>query len=308
MRIGLAARESAATVDEVLEEVQQAEGDGFSSFWFASPVLGDPMAAIGVIGRETSTIELGTSILQTYSCHPVLQSKRASSVVNAIGTPGRFTLGLGPSHRLSVEDWLGLSYARPGQHTEEYMQVITALLRGERVDFDGSEYRVHVDPPVLPGGQEIPVLLAALGPRLLRVAGQYTAGTILFLANAQAVEDHVAPLLRKAAAAANKPGPRIVVGLPVAVHDDVDEARAAAAVQLAHYQRQPNYQRLLALGGVEQVADVVIVGNEESVAAQIERLFRAGATDYRARILPVGPDPKASAARTRALLAELAAA
>jgi F420-dependent oxidoreductase-like protein len=201
----------------------------------------------------------------------------------------------------------GLDFSHPGRHTEEYVRVLAPLLRGETVAFDGEDFHVHAGAPALTHG-EIPVLVAALGPRLLRVAGEQTAGTILWMANAQAIESHVAPRIRAAADGAGRPAPRIVAGLPVAVHDDVAEGRAVAAQQFAMYGTLPNYQRILAHGGVDGPADAAIVGDEVSVAGQIEALFAAGATDIWAAPFAVGDDRKASVARTRALLKELAAA
>jgi F420-dependent oxidoreductase-like protein len=242
----------------------------------------------------------------TYACHPVLQANRANATASAIGTTGRFTLGVGPSHRIVI-DRLGLSYDTPGRHTDEYVQILAGLLRGEQVSFTGQEFRVEAGPlPLLPDGAEIPVLVAALAPRLLRVAGTYAAGTSLWMANATAIERHVAPRIRKAAADAGRPAPRIVAGLPVAVHDDVAEARSVAARQFAVYGQLPNYQRILAHGGVTAPAEAAIVGDEDSVAAQVLALFEAGATDVCAAPFPVGDDATASRARTRALLASLA--
>jgi alkanesulfonate monooxygenase SsuD/methylene tetrahydromethanopterin reductase-like flavin-dependent oxidoreductase (luciferase family) len=151
------------------------------------------------------------------------------------------------------------------------------------------------------------VLVSALGPRLLRVAGQHAAGTILWMANATAIERHVAPRLRAAATTAGRPDPRIVAGLPVAVHDDVDQAREVAGGMFSVYGMLPNYQRILEHGGVTGPAEAAIVGDEASVAAQIEALFAAGATDVWAAPFAVGDDASASRARTRALLIELAA-
>jgi len=304
MRIGLPG--SGTTVERVVRQAEQAEADGFTSLWYASAVLGDPLVAMALAGRATSTIELGTSVLQSYACHPALQANRTAAVAAAIGTPGRVTLGVGPSHRPVIEGMLGMSYDTPGRHTEEYVQIVAALLRGEPVDFAGDEFRVAAGPPALVDGTEIPVLVSALGPRLLRVAGQHSAGTILWMANAAAIERHVAPRIRKAAADAGRPAPRIVAGLPVAVHDDVAEARAVAAAQFQVYGTLPNYQRILAHGGAAGPAEAAIVGDEAAVTAQIERLFEAGATDVWAAPFPVGNDRSASRTRTRALLAELA--
>ena len=304
MRIGLSG--GGATVDRMVDQAKRAEDDGFTSLWFASAVAGDPLVAMAVAGHGTTTLELGTSVLQTYTTHPSLMASRAAAVVAAMGRPG-FTLGVGPSHQPVIEMMHGMDFSHPGRHTEEYVHVVADLLRGEQVSFQGEDFRVNAQPPALPHG-EIPVLVAALGPRLLRVAGERAAGTITWMANARAIESHVAPRLRAAAEAAGRPAPRIVCGLPVAVHDDADAARAVAAQQFAMYGTLPNYQRILAHGDAPGPADAAIVGDEASVGAQIEALFTAGATDVWAAPFPVGEDRKASTARTRALLKELAAA
>ena len=305
MRIGLTG--AGATADRLVEQARRAEADGFTSMWYPSAAGGgDPLAAMTLAGRATSAIELGTAVLVSYACHPVLQASRANAVVSAIGTPGRFTLGVGPSHGIVVEDRLGLSYDAPGQHTEEYVQIVGGLLRGEQVSFAGQQFRVEAGPLPLTGGAEVPVLVGALAPRLLRVAGAYAAGTILWMANATAIERHAVPLIRKAAADAGRPAPRIIAGLPVAVHDNVDEARSVAARQFTVYGQLPNYQRILAHGGITTPAEAVIVGDEDSVARQILALFEAGATDFWAAPFPVGDDASASRARTRAVLADLA--
>jgi F420-dependent oxidoreductase-like protein len=304
MRIGLPG--FGTTVDHVIGQAERAEAEGFEALWYPSAVLGDPLIAMGLAGRATTTIELGTAVLQTYTCHPVLMASRAAAVMAAIGEPGRFTLGVGPSHQPVIEGMFGLSCATPGRHTDEYVQVLTALLRGEQVSFAGGEFQVNVGPPAVLDGTEVPVLVSALGPRLLRVAGQYAAGTITWMANAKAIEEHVAPRIQKAASDTVRPKPRIVAGLPVAVHDDIGEARSAAAEQFVIYGQLPNYQRILERGGVSSPAEAVIVGDEAAVTSQIEALFEAGATDVWAAPFPVGDDRSASRARTRALLAELA--
>jgi F420-dependent oxidoreductase-like protein len=305
MRIGLTG--GGTTADRIVSQAQRAEADGFTSMWYPGAAgAGDPLPVMALAGRATASIELGTAVLPSYTCHPVLQASRATAVVSAIGTPGRFTLGVGPSHRVVIEDRLGLSYDTPGRHTDEYVQLLTGLLRGEQVRFAGEEFRVEAGPLALPDAAEIPVMVGALGSRLLRVAGAYTAGTILWMANATAIEAHVAPAIRKAAADAGRPAPRIVAGLPVAVHDDVAEARSAAARLYQAYGELPNYQRILSHGNIAGPADAVLVGNEDSVSAQVRALFEAGATDVWVAPFPVGDDAAASRARTRALLARLA--
>jgi F420-dependent oxidoreductase-like protein len=293
------------TVERMIEQAQEVEADGFTSLWYAGAVSADPLSAIALVGRATSTLELGTSIVQTYPCHPVLMANRAVATAVNMGRAG-FTLGVGPSHQPVIEGMYGLSYEHVGRHTEEYIAVLGGLLSGEPVDFSGHDFRVRarVAAPPTP----VPVLVAALAPRLLRVAGTYADGTILWMANTRAIEDLVAPRITAAAAAAGRAAPRVVAGVPVAVHADADEARNVAAGQFALYGELPNYQRVLRAGGVDSPADVVIVGDEAAVTAQIEALFAAGATDVWVAPFPVGDDRAASRRRTRALLRDLAAA
>jgi F420-dependent oxidoreductase-like protein len=301
MRIGLTG--GAGGVDKMIDQAVRAEADGFSALWYASAVGGDPLVAIALAGRATSAIELGTSVLQTYTAHPVLQAARATSVAAALGRPG-FTLGLGPSHEPVIADRYGLSYDHPGRHTEEYLRVLAPLLRGEPVSFAGADFKVNADPPT-PTPLPVGLMVSALAPRLLRVAGELTDGTILWMANAKAIESHVAPRLRAAAESAGRAAPRIVAGLPVAVTDDEAEGRSVAAQQFSLYGTLPNYRRILDAGGAAGPADAALVGDEAAVTAQIEGLFAAGATDLWAAPFPVGPDSRASRARTRALLASL---
>lgn len=305
MRIGLTG--GAATVEKMIDQARAAEADGFSSLWYASAIGGDPLVAMAMAGRETKSIELGTAVLQTYTCHPLLQANRAASVVAGMGRPG-FTLGVGPSHQPVIETALGMSYEHPGRHTEEYVRVLTAALRGDDVAFSGDDFRVNAGGRVVAAAQPVPVLVAALAPRLLRVAGEVADGTVLWMGNARAVESHVAPRIQQAAQAAGRPTPRIVAGLPVAVHDDEAEARATAAQLFAGYGELPNYRRLLDIGGAAGPAEAAIVGDESSVTAQIRALFDAGATDVWAAIFPVGDDRAGSRRRSRDLLRELAAA
>src|SRR3954463_1280337 len=140
MRIGLTG--GAATVDKLVAQAEQAGGGGFTSLWYASLVQGDPLVAMAVAGRATQRIELGTAVLQTYPCHPLLQANRAAAVAAAMGRPG-FTLGIGPSHESLVRGVLGMAYDKPGQNTEEYVRILTGVLRGEDVDLTGDQWSAH---------------------------------------------------------------------------------------------------------------------------------------------------------------------
>jgi F420-dependent oxidoreductase-like protein len=302
VRIGLSG--GGNTVERMVEQATQAEADGFSSLWYAGAVAGDPLIPMTLVGRETTRIELGTSVLPTYPCHPILMAGRAATTANTMGRAG-LTLGLGPSHEPAIEGVYGMSYAHPGRHVEEYVTIVTRLLRGESFDLEGEEYRVRAG-AAAPATGPVPVLVAALAPRLLRVAGTIAEGTITWMANARAVGELIAPTISAAAAGAGRDAPRVVVGLPVAVHDDVDEARTTAASNFAVYGTLPNYQRVLAAGGLDNPADAALVGDEAAVTQAIQALFDAGATDVWAAPFTVGDDRAASRRRTRELLAGLA--
>jgi F420-dependent oxidoreductase-like protein len=303
MRIGLTG--GGSTVEKIIAQARQAEADGFTSLWYASNVGGDPLVAMAMAGRETTAIELGTAVLQTYPCHPLLQANRVSAVASAMNRPG-LVLGIGPSHEPIVRGVYGLSYDHPGRSTEEYAVILSQALRGQPVNVEGADWTAHGDDRVAVPPHPVPVLLAALGPRLLRVAGQVADGTITWLATARAIESSIAPRIRAAAAAAGRPAPRIVAGLPVAVHDD--EARARAVAATVSYAAMDNYRRVMDLGGAASAADAAIVGDEEAVSAQLHALISAGATDIWAAVFAVGddrPGRSASVRRTVSLLREL---
>jgi F420-dependent oxidoreductase-like protein len=302
MRIGLTG--GGATVDRVVAQAEQAEADGFTSLWYASVVTGDPLVAMAIAGRQTSRIELGTAVLQTYPCHPLLQANRAASVVDAMGRPG-LTLGIGPSHEPLIRGVYGMSYDHPGRSTEEYVEILTGVLNGLDVDVDGKDWSAHTAGRATAPAHPVPVLVSALGPRLLRVAGALADGTVLWMAPAKAIETHVVPAITRAASDAGRPAPRIVAGLLVAVHDDVHEAREAAVAASTLFAGMANYQRILEIGGAANPAEAALVGDEAGVRAQLKSLIDAGATDIWAAVFPVGPDPRASIRRTTDLLRDL---
>src|SRR4051812_11825660 len=187
MRIGLPG--GGSSVERIVQQAVDAEADGFTSLWFASAVFGDPLVPMAIAGKATSTIELGTAVLQTYTCHPVLQANRAAATAAAMERPG-LTLGVGPSHHVVIQDMFGLSYEGVGSHTEEYVDVLAPLLRGEGVKYSGPPPGVNT-PAVNPLPQPVNLMLSALAPRLLRVAGESTSGTVLWMGNARSIDVHV---------------------------------------------------------------------------------------------------------------------
>lgn len=300
MNIGISG--GARSVDRIIEQVTSAEESGFTSIWFPGAVNGDPLLAMSRAASLTGRIELGTAILQTYPTHPVAMAGRIEAAVMAAGRS--LTIGLGPSHDQAVETMYGMSYDRPGTHTEDYLSILMPILRGESVDHVGEQLSAKAGPVEL--DSPVQVLIAALAPRMLRVAGSLADGTITWMADAEAVRSHVVPRITRAAEASGRWSPRVVVGVPVAVDDDLDAARDAAVAQYGFYGRLPNYQRILSRGKAAGPEEVALIGPEEIVADGVRELFEAGATDVWAAPFPVGEDRRASRARTRDLLAALA--
>lgn len=302
MRIGIGVGElgnQAATVDSIVEQVRAAERDGFASAWFANIFGMDAMTACALAGRETKSIELGTAVVPTYPRHPVVMAQQALSTNAACR--GRFRLGIGLSHQIVIESMLGLSWAKPYSHMKEYVAVLRGLFDEGNSNYKGDEYRVQAQVAV-DGGEAPSLLIAALAPKMLALAGSQTDGTITWMTGAKTIGEHTGPRLREAAAKAGRKEPRLVCGLPIAVCEDEKAAREKASQVFQVYGYLPSYRAMLDREGAGGPADVAIVGDESAVGEQLDRLAEAGATDFLAAIFPVGDDARGSIARTREFL------
>lgn len=305
MRIGIGIGEisgNPATIDDLVAQAKAAERDGFASGWFANIFGMDAILACALCGRETTKLELGTAVTPTYPRHPTAMAQQALSASAAC--KGRFSLGIGLSHQLVIEGMLGLSFAKPFSHMREYMAVLGPLLREGKVDFKGDEFRVQSTLAVT-GGTPPPILLAALAPKMLALAGTQADGTITWMTGPKTLREHTVPRIGEAAAKAGRKAPRVVAGLPIVVTEDVAAAREVASRAFQVYGFLPSYRAMLDREGAEGPADVAITGDESAVGEQLQRLAEAGVTDFLAAIYPVGKDPAASIARTRATLVGL---
>jgi F420-dependent oxidoreductase-like protein len=305
MRIGIGIGDISGApvgVESLIAQAQRAERDGFASAWFANIFGFDAIMAAAVCGRATSRIELGTAVVPTFPRHPTAMAQQALSAQAACG--GRFALGIGLSHQIVIETMLGLSFAKPFSHMREYLAVLGPLIRTGSVSYQGEEFRVNGNLAV-PGAEPCPILIAALAPRMLALAGREADGTITWMTGPKTLREHTIPRLSAAAAKAGRPKPRIVVGLPVAVTDDAAAAREAAARIFQIYGGLPSYRAMLDREGAEGPADVAVVGDAASVGEQIERLRDIGVTDYLATPYPHGKDGPASVERTREVIVKL---
>jgi F420-dependent oxidoreductase-like protein len=296
-------------VAQLVADAEAAEAAGFTSIW-VSQVPGDfdAFTAITLMGQATERIELGTAIVPIQTRHPIAMAQEALS--NQAVCEGRFTLGLGTSHHWIIEGMLGLPYERLAHQMRNYLEVLNAALRGPgSVDVENDGYRVH-SPIDVTDWSPNPVLLAALGPVMLRLAGEQTSGTILWMADERAVAEHVVPRITKAAAEAGRPAPRVIAGIPVALcrNDEVDAAREWTNRVFGQAAFSPNYQRLLERGDATNEGDLLAAGDESAVVDRLRAFRDAGATDLAIRVVPFGPHREGrieSRKRTLSFLASL---
>ncbi|OBH73477.1 LLM class F420-dependent oxidoreductase [Mycobacterium intracellulare] len=296
MRIGLMVgsdkeRARADRLAGLIDDGTGAESAGFTAFWIPQvPGYLDAMTAVTLIGQATARIEIGTAVVPIQTRHPMIMAQQALTTQIACG--GRFTLGIGPSHHWIVSGQLGLAYDRPARLMGDYLDVLGASFAGPgTVDVDNESYCVH-SPVDVTDAYGVPVLLSALGPAMLRLAGERAGGTILWMADERAIGDHVVPRITSAATRAGRPAPRIVAGVPVALcsANEIGDARAYASEVLGHADFSPNYVRLLEHGDAEDVGDTMAAGDESAVLARLCRYRDAGVTDLAARIVPLGKD------------------
>lgn len=308
MRFGIFVSETSGRRTDVtglVENVRRAERLGFDSAWLPHvPWSLDAIVAATLLATATGRIEIGTAVLPTYSRHPLAMAQQALSVQAAAG--GRFVLGIGPSHAVVVEGHYGLSYERPVAHVRSYLDVLDAAFAGTgTVAVENEHYRVHA-PLTVPGATEVPVVLAALAPRMLALCGERTAGTVLWMADEHAVSSHVVPRVAAAAEAAGRPMPRILACLPVALTADVDAAREQAARNFAVYEQIPTYQRILGAGSGGTPAAVSVVGDEAAIERRLRAYESAGVTEVVATVFGVGEQRAASVRATEQFLGDLA--
>ena len=308
-RIGVAAMGGDSRA--VVARIQELESLGIAAAWLTSGGAGpDALTTFAAAAATTERILLGTSIIPTYPRHPIVAVQQTQVVAQL--APGRFRLGLGPSHKVSIEPMFGIDHVAPLTNLREYIQVVRSLLGEGQVDFDGSQYHGHA---ALPGAAapEVPIMASALRRRSFQLCGEVADGAISWVCPGQYLRDVALPALREGAERAGREAPPLVAHAPVCVHDNPAEVKEAARQQLANYPRSPFYQEMFAASGHPEardgvwsdgmLEDVVFMGSEEDVAGRLRELFDWGATEVLAHPVTAGGDPQASLNRSLNLIA-----
>lgn len=265
-------------VISVLRQIEEAEQLGFAGFWLAHTIGVDALTLLAMAGLRTERIELGTFVIPTYPRHPAAIAQQALTTQAACH--GRLVLGIGLSHRGVMQDRLGFNWDHPIRHMREYLATLDGLLRQEEFIFEGEEFIIRGYQLVLDQASPPSVVVGALGPQMLRLAGQRADGTALWMGGPDYIANQVKPIISESAQGAGRPTPRIIAGLPVCVTNRPAETRARAAHAYAIYGRLPSYRAVLDREGAAGPEDVALIGSASEVHAGLLALRDAGATDF----------------------------
>ena len=276
MEIGTVLNE--APLPKLIQAAQKIEAAGLSNIWMANIFGYDAISILAILGRETSRIGLGTAVTPTYPRHPTAIAQQA--LTTAAVTDNRFTLGIGLSHKLVIEDMFGMSYDKPARHMKEYLSVLMPLARGEAANFQGELYKVSGVNIAVPGVERLPVVIAGLGPLMLKLAGEMTDGTSTWMVGPKTMAGHIVPGLGRDDAT-------VVAGVPIALTTNIDAAREKIAKDLLIYGQLPSYRAMLDREGITGPSDLAIVGDENTLRGEVKRFQDAGVTHFSAAIMDV---------------------
>ncbi|TDO50700.1 F420-dependent oxidoreductase-like protein [Kribbella sp. VKM Ac-2527] len=297
MRIGLWIEDEERRIDEIAAAGRTAADSGISRIWFSQRTGWDSLTLIAALGPLVPKVKLAVGVVPVYPRHPIALAAQALSVQAATGN--RLTLGIGSSHQVMMEGQYGLSMDQPAKYMREYVSALTPLLHGESVAYQG-EKLTAVGQLSVPDAAAPEVIVAALGPRMLRIAGELTDGTVTTWATPEVIADYIRPTIDRAAL--GRPHPQVIACSCVAVTDDADGARQWIADHYGPAAGLPAYRAIMDRGAAAGPADTAVIGDEDEVARQLQRFADAGTTEF--MFAPVGgPDVQA---RTIALALDLA--
>lgn len=316
MRVGIFVSETwgpGSTIDEIRDRAARAEALGFAGAWVPYlPWAPDAMASMQAAGQATSRIEVGSAVIPTFFFHPLALARQAATVQSAIGRP--IHLGVGCSNPAIVA-MHGLPFERPARHVREYLEILNAAFEvgakpaGPReqsgfVQHAGEIFElgsIYGTPGATGMGS---VLVGAIGPKMLEVTGTFADGVIGTWCDEGAIERHVAPPVRAAAAKAGREAPVIasVIATAIVPKSRVAEARDAAQAEFGFYEQNMPYKRVIDAGDAARIGDVAVIGDEEEVSRRLRAYRDAGLTDFLAAPYSVAGASWASTAEKLAAL------
>ena len=265
-------------VDDVVSQAKRAHALGVRQVWLAQQFDHDAIALAGLVGAAVPGLGVGTSVVPINPRHPLIVASLAQTAQAA--AHGNFSLGLGLGAHEPERVAFGTLWPNTIGRLREHLTVLRSIFDTGAVEFAGAEITANPGWPVrVAGGTPVPVYVAAMGPKALRVTGELADGTLPYLAGPRTIAEFIEPTIAKAAADAGRPKPEIIAAVPVLVIDDAEAARDFAAEQLSLYETIPSYQKVIAREGVASAANLAAIGPAESVARQLRGYLDAGATD-----------------------------
>ncbi|MEE2683373.1 MAG: LLM class F420-dependent oxidoreductase [Actinomycetota bacterium] len=281
---------SANTVEGLKAQVASAQEFGFRSFWTPQVFDLDALTALAIVTAEVPDIRVGTAVVPTYPRHPMMLAQQALTVNQIAG--GRLDLGIGLSHKPVVEGMWGISFDGPVGHMSDYLQILMALLHEGSISHAGKHLTsrggigVKADPP--------PVLVAALGPQMLKLTGRVADGTSTWMTGPTTIRDHVCPTINDAAESAGRPQPQVITAAPVCITEDKETAKKMAMEYFGFYGELPSYRAMLDREGLENSWDIALIGSFEEVADGLQRYVEAGATQVVATVFGTGEEQEST--------------
>lgn len=304
MKIGIMGEPWEARLEDMLQDVALLQAAGGATYWLAQVWRYDALTLIPTLAREAPDVEFASGVVASYLRHPMTLASQALTTSALSG--GKFTLGLGLMHKPLIEGMFEMSYDKPARHMREYLDILLPLLAQEEVSVSGSTVSYHGGMDV-PDAGTCPVMLAALGPKMLKLCGSRTDGSITWMTGPEPLRDTVLPALQAAADAAGRKPPRLAALAPVIVTDDIRAAREQAAQKYAVYAEMPSYRAMLDKAGFGGPEDYALIGSEDHVREQIAAYEAAGVTDFGIQIGGEHETRERTAAFVAALARESAA-
>ena len=279
---GMAGGTTLASIEEVRDAAFLAEQSGFKSYWVSHAAGVESVAALACLGNDFPGIkEVGTSVVPLYGRHPFVLAQLVRTAQNAVG--GRFTLGVGTGNQGFVDGKLGLTWGKPFTYTREFMDALQPLLNGEPADSIGELVSAHAELGI--EAEPTPILLAALGPRMLRFAGGRLQGTTLGQCGPKTIANYILPHLSEGAEAAGRvTPPRVLALVRINVTDDISGAKTLAREIASYYQAIPSYSNATKHEGLDDPSDLHLIGSWQQILDGLAAYGDAGATDLRIQV------------------------
>jgi F420-dependent oxidoreductase-like protein len=297
-----------------LQTLKYADEAGVAQAWLPVPPLAvDPLIVIAHAAAQTSRIRFGVGVLPIHQRHPAVLATEALALADLL--PDRFSLGIGVSHAFIVEDMYGVTYDRPMARLREYVDVLRGLVHHGTADVTGEFYSAHGPLWTGTAPRPVPIILAAVQPKMFELAGEIADGAIAAWCPLSYLTSIALPRLRAGAEKAGRPTPRLIASLGVVFHPDRARAEAALRRAMAMYQALPPFQRMWALAGhplgpngeipASLVNELLVYGDEDRITEHIQAARRAGVDDVMVNIIPAD-DPAIEQAAVLRLLGKLA--